>query len=755
MFSFLKSVYHNNFSFVSALDRLKYRLRKNHKLVKRLGKLPCAIEMGTKIQGLILIKQLFIIGSLLGLSLESLATSTVTPAIEPTKMQSVTTRKLVEMLSSRHYRKQLVDDSLSEAFLEKYLDSLDPARMFFLASDIEEFSKQKHRFDDDFKAGDLTYGFTIYERYRHRLIKRLDDVVSTLSDEKKIFDFTKDELVELDRETSPWPKTAKEADELWDKRLRLSILNQKLSGKEPEKARETLLKRYQNQLKRTSQQSSADVYESLINSLTLLYDPHTNYFSPRTSENFNINMSLSLEGIGAVLQTEDEHTKVVRLVAGGPAHKQGQLKPSDRIVGVGQGTKDEITDVVGLRLDEVVDKIRGKKGSIVRLEILDENDVSKIIAIKRDQVKLEDQAAQKAILEINDNGIKHKVGVIDIPAFYIDFKAARAGDPNYRSTTRDVARLVSELKSEGVSGIVLDLRNNGGGSLQEATQLTDLFINQGPVVQIRSSDGRIARDHRAYSSALYSGPMVVLINRLSASASEIFAGAIQDYKRGLVVGTPSFGKGTVQLLTRMPEGELKLTESKFYRVSGESTQHRGVVPDIYMPVIVNHDDVGESAYDNALPWDTIHAAAHARYFDFSKILPQINHNHEARIQYNPDFIFIKEQFALNNKNSERTHVSLNKKTREAEKSAMEAEALAVENKRRKAKKLPVFATVQDYKDYQENKEKERDANYGSKDSQIDVVDDALLTEAGHVLIDLANALSSHKVAIQAPLQKKR
>lgn len=673
--------------------------------------------------------------------------------IEPTKMQSITTRKLVEMLTSRHYRDRAVNDDLSEAFLEKYLESLDPARMFFLAGDIEEFLKHKHKFDDDFKSGDLNYGFTIYERYRQRLTDRLADVIAKLEDPEVKFAFDKDELVEVERESSPWPVTGKEADELWDKRLRLSLLNQKLSGKEPEKARSTLLKRYKNQLNRVEQQSAADVYESLINSLTLLYDPHTNYFSPRTSENFNINMSLSLEGIGAVLQSEDEHTKVVRLVAGGPAHKQGQLKPADKIVGVGQGKDGEIVDVVGWRLDEVVDLIRGKKGSTVRLEVLNEASESKIIAIKRDQVKLEDQAAQKAVLEVKEGENTYKVGVIDIPAFYIDFKAARAGDPNYRSTTRDVARLVSELKAEGVTGIVLDLRNNGGGSLQEATQLTDLFIDQGPVVQIRSSDGRVARDHRAYSTALYSGPLVVMINRLSASASEIFAGAIQDYNRGLIVGSQSFGKGTVQLLTRMPEGELKLTESKFYRVSGESTQHRGVVPDIHMPVIVDHDEVGESAYDNALPWDTIHAAAHAQYFDFSKLLPELTLKHNLRIKDDPDFIYIKEQFDLKRQNAEQTHISLNEKKRQTEKELLEQQALAIENKRRKAKGDQVFKTVKDYKDYQEAEEEMRNANYGSKDSQIDVKDDAMLTEAGYILIDLAHALDSKSVAIQTPLKK--
>lgn len=699
-----------------------------------------------------MLRKILLSSCLLALAIDASAIPTKN-VIEPTKMQSITTRKLVEMLTSRHYRDRAVNDDLSEAFLEKYLESLDPARMFFLAGDIEEFLKHKHKFDDDFKSGDLNYGFTIYERYRQRLTDRLADVIAKLENPEVKFAFDKDELVEVDRESSPWPTTAKDADELWDKRLRLSLLNQKLSGKEPEKARTTLLKRYKNQLNRVEQQSAADVYESLINSLTLLYDPHTNYFSPRTSENFNINMSLSLEGIGAVLQSEDEHTKVVRLVAGGPAHKQGQLKPADKIVGVGQGKDGEVVDVVGWRLDEVVDLIRGKKGSTVRLEVLTEASESKIIAIKRDQVKLEDQAAQKAVLEVKDGESSYKVGVIDIPAFYIDFKAARAGDPNYRSTTRDVARLVSELKAEGVTGIVLDLRNNGGGSLQEATQLTDLFIDQGPVVQIRSSDGRVARDHRAYSTALYSGPLVVMINRLSASASEIFAGAIQDYNRGLIVGSQSFGKGTVQLLTRMPEGELKLTESKFYRVSGESTQHRGVVPDINMPVIVDHDEVGESAYDNALPWDTIHAAAHARYFDFLKLLPELTLKHNLRIKDDPDFIYIKEQFDLKRKNAEQTHISLNEKKRQTEKELLEQQALAIENKRRKAKGEQLFKTVKEYKDFQDAEEEKQNANYGSKDSQIDVKDDAMLTEAGHILIDLARALETKSVAVQTPLKK--
>ncbi len=690
----------------------------------------------------------------LGLSVAS-AFALAPPSPErltPTPMQSVTTKAILERLSERHYRKLLLDDTLSTAFLREYLDSLDPQRMFFVKTDISEFSANATKFDDDLKKGDLTYTFFIYERFRQRLTSRLRNVIAHLENPATQFTFTTDEMVEIDRKDADWPADIAAADRLWEQRLRLTLLNQKLSGKEPAKAQETLLKRYKNQLQRVEQQKSADVYEMAINAFTLLYDPHTNYMGPRTSENFNINMSLSLEGIGAVLQSEDEYTQVTRLVAGGPAHKQGQLKPLDKIMGVGQGEKGEIVDVVGWRLDEVVDLIRGKKGTYVRLEVLSEDNTTKFISIMRDQVKLEDQASQKAILEIAEGSQVFKIGVIDIPAFYIDFDAYRLGDPNYRSTTRDVARLVTELKAEGVHAIVLDLRNNGGGSLQEATQLTDLFIDQGPVVQIRTADGKVSRDNRAFSNSLYSGPLVVMVNRLSASASEIFAGAIQDYHRGLIIGSQTFGKGTVQQLLRLPEGDLKLTESKFYRVSGDSTQHRGVIPDIQFPATLNHQEVGESAYDTALPWDTIHAAAHATYYNFQGIIPSLQERHAKRTENNPDFIFIREQFSLSERAAQQKMASLNEKKRIAEKTQLENEALAIENKRRLAKKQEPFKTVDAYKDHQENEEKKANANFGSQESQIDTQEDAFLIEAGKIALDLTKLLHDKRVAIETPLK---
>lgn len=665
-----------------------------------------------------------------------------TPALQPTKAQSVTTIDIMDKLSKRHYRDLPIDDKLSIEFLENYLKTLDPGRLYFLQADIDGFMKDKHQHDDHIKKGDLQPGFAIYQVYQKRVTERLEWVLAQLNDPKVNFDFKGNEAVEMDREKAPWPLDNGEADNLWDKRLELSVLNLKLAGKTVDEAKVTLQRRYKNQLHRTTQQNSQDVFETLINSLTVLYDPHTNYFSPRTSENFNINMSLQLEGIGAVLQSEDEHTKVVRLVAGGPADKQGQLKPADKIIGVGQGNDGEIVDVVGWRLDEVVDMIRGKKDTVVRLEVMTTEATPKVVAIRRGTVKLEDQAAQKAVIEISDGERKHKVGVIEIPAFYHDFEAYRRGDQNFRSTTRDVANLLRELQDEEVAGIILDLRNNGGGSLQEATMLTDLFIDQGPVVQIKEADGRISQHNRSRSRALYRGPLIVMINRLSASASEIFAGAIQDYHRGIIVGTQSFGKGTVQLLSDLPEGQLKLTESKFYRVSGDSTQHRGIIPDISMPALIDSEEVGESAYETALPWDQIAPAKHGKYFDFSQLLPTLDKLHQERSRQDPDIILLQEQVALMMRTKERTQVSLNEKVRIQEKEDLEREQMVMENKRRGAKGLKPFENLEAYRAYEKEEEANAEKLAAEARPGIDTESDALLNEAGYILIDMVELMKT-------------
>ncbi len=668
-------------------------------------------------------------------SVQSYATTHASTALAPTKAQSETTKDIIEKLSKRHYRNLQLDDSLSESFLNDYLVSLDPARLYFVKSDIDTFYKHKADHDDFLKAGNLQPGFDIYAVYRQRVEARLNWVLAQLRDEDVKFEFDSKDYVEIDRKDSPWPATAAEADELWRQRLKLSVLNLVLADKTVEEARETLERRYTNQLKRTSQQKSHDVFETLINAFTTLYDPHTNYFSPRTSENFNINMSLQLEGIGAVLQSEDEHTKVVRLVPGGPAARQGELQPADKIVGVGQGDKGEIVDVVGWRLDEVVELIRGKKDSVVKLEVVSLDAKPKVVEIKRGTVQLEDQAAQKAVLEVSDGERMRKLGVINIPAFYHDFAAFRRGDANYRSTSRDVARLLSELQQQDVEGIILDLRNNGGGSLQEATMLTDLFIDQGPVVQIREASGNISQTNRSRSRAVYRGPLVVMINRLSASASEIFAGAIQDYRRGVVVGSQSFGKGTVQLLSDLPEGQLKLTESKFYRVSGDSTQHRGVIPDIAMPMLIDKEAVGESAYPNALPWDRITPAKHGVYFNFEDMMPTLAKLHTERAANDPDLVNINDRLELVQRNRNRKTVSLNHQERILEKEQMELEQMALENKRRKAKGLEVFASLKAFQEHGEE-EKKKDALATAPKPAIDVESDALLQEAGYIMLDV-------------------
>ena len=438
-------------------------------------------------------------------------------AIEYTQSQRETVVELVEQLEERHYAKLKYDDTLSSQHLDAYIDSLDGSKMFFTAADIKEFEQYRQVMDDQLPEGNLDAGYNIFNRFHQRLQTRLSSVLADLPATVEAMDFTVDEYYDLDTDERQWAASDAELDDRWRKHLKNQVLSLRLAEKPAEEIPETLERRYRNQLKRVEQYNSQDVFQIYANALTELYDPHTNYFSPRRSENFNINMSLSLEGIGAVLQLEDEYTKVSRLVPKGPAYKQGELQPSDRIVGVGQGDEGRIEDVIGWRLDEVVELIRGPKDSTVRLEVIPAKskttDERKIISIVRNKVKLEEQAAQKQILEIPNGEQTLKVGVIDIPAFYIDFEAMRRGDKDYKSTTRDVKRLLQELQEEDIDGLVVDLRNNGGGSLQEANELTGLFIEYGPTVQIRHSSRRVWRDGKRLRSDYYEGPLVVLINR--------------------------------------------------------------------------------------------------------------------------------------------------------------------------------------------------------------------------------------------------
>jgi carboxyl-terminal processing protease len=621
---------------------------------------------------------------------------------EPTAAQSNTLKAMIDELEDSHYVDRRYDDSMSQAHLEAYLDRLDPSRLFLTAADITEFSKWQTFLDDLGKDGDLDPAFHIYNTYAAQAEARLTQVIEELPDLVANFNYDVDEYTEADPTERAWASDDEALTERWRKRLKSQALSLKLADKPADEIAPTLVKRYENQLMRLGQNNQQDVFAVYANALTTQFDPHTSYFSPRRAENFDIDMSLSFEGIGAVLQNEDEYVKVVRIVPAGPADKQSDLKPSELIVGVGQGDSGALTDVIGWRLDDVVDMIRGPRDTTVRLEVIpsaSRSDERRLLTITRNQVKLEEQAAQKKVIEINDvQGNPRKIGIIDIPAFYLDFDAYRRGDPEFKSTTRDVARLIHELNQESIDGLVIDLRNNGGGSLREANELTGLFIEYGPTVQIRSASSRVYRDGKRRRGPYYDGPVAVMINRLSASASEIFAGALQDYGRAVIVGDRSFGKGTVQTLLELPEGQLKVTESKFYRISGDSTQHRGVVPDISFPSLLQHDEIGESAYDNALDWDRIAPIRYRDYGAVSSILPILAKRHSERAMDNPDFQYILDQQVLAEDIRSEELVSLNETERRVEREQQEADYLAIENTRRLAKGESLLSSLDELLD---------------------------------------------------------
>jgi len=668
--------------------------------------------------------------------------------LEPTREEAITTQQIMSNLLRGHYERKRLNNDLSSEVLNTLLDDLDGTHSYFLASDIEEFEQFRNHLDEALSRGDMKPAFYIYNRFQQRVSERLSFMLNELEKKAKDYDFKSKEVLELDREETPWASTRAELDQLWRKRLKNSMLNLRLAGKEDEDILELLAKRYQNQLNRVHQSRPVDAYQTFMNAVTRTFDPHTQYFSPRNSENFNINMSLSLQGIGAVLQTEDEHTKVVRLVPGGPAFKAGNLEPEDKIIGVAQGD-EEMVDVIGWRLDEVVDLIRGPKSSTVRLEILSGAAATaepKTIAIVRDEVKLEEQSAQKEVIEIQDGKDTRRIGVIDIPTFYIDFEGRMNNLPDYRSTTRDVRRLVNELLDEKIDGLIIDLRSNGGGSLEEAINLTGLFIPTGPVVQVRGARGDVDVLRDRDPEVLYAGPMTVLVNRLSASASEIFAGAIQDYGRGLVIGGQTFGKGTVQSLRPLTEGQLKITQAKFYRVSGDSTQNQGVIPDIMFPSLFDKDKIGESALEKALPWDTIKPARETKSNPVRSKLSRLKELHEERINDNPDFIFVREQKALVSEMRDKTQVSLNEEERKAEREENDRRRLALENKRRKAKGMPELASLDDP---EEDEKPEGDEEKAKSDEEKDDEEpDAMLIETGNILLDYMRMSSPGMTALR-------
>ncbi|MET0280483.1 MAG: carboxy terminal-processing peptidase [Steroidobacteraceae bacterium] len=625
-------------------------------------------------------------------------------ALAPAERQRLLARRIGVILEQAHYRRASIDDRMSEEIYKRYLESLDNQHSYFLASDIAEFDAYKQRFDDMIRTGDVEPAFAMYARLQQRNHERIDHALALLATEP---DFSVDETFEFDRTKAAWPASKSELDELWRKRVKSDSLSLVLAGKTWEETSETLRKRYERVLKASEKVTADEVFENLMNAYARTFDPHSNYFSARNSEEYRIQMSLSYEGIGATLQTEDDYASIVNLLPGGPAAVAGTLGIKDRITGISQAKDGPFEDVIGWRLDDVVQKIRGKGGTLVRLQVLPAGAApgtpEKVVELTRGKVTLEGQAAKKERRLITRNGKQLSIGVINVPSFYRDVDEESKGGEDYRSTTRDVARLIGELRKEGpLDGLILDLRGDGGGFLPEATALTGLFIDKGPVVQLKDYTGRVEVLDDPTAGTTYDGPLVVLIDRYSASASEIFAGAIQDYGRGYIVGQRSFGKGTVQNLipldrwTQKPvEGQLTVTIGKFYRVTGESTQHRGVEPDIPLPSSIPLDEVGESSLEAALPWDRI-AAANFQRVNTGAAQPTavaLDRSEAARGKSDPDFRWLVDSIAVSEKLREQKTLSLNLAQRKAERESLDADRLRLENGRRKALGKSVFPTL--------------------------------------------------------------
>ena len=704
--------------------------------------------------------------------------------LKPSGEQSKVIREIAARLRRYHFIDITLDDQLSSRLFDKYLERLDPRRHIFLQADIEEFSGYRHQLDDALRSRNLEPAYRIFNRYRKRAIERLEKEITQLAAHIEAFDFTRDESILLERDEEPYAATAAAADDLWRKQIKSQVLDMFLTAEPPEKIRETIGKRLRERLRQLQQSKSQDVFSLYMNSYTELYDSHTNYMSPSSAENFNINMSLSLEGIGAMLRSRDEYTEVVSLVPGGPADKQGDLAPGDRIIAISQGEEQPVEEIIGWRLDDIISRIRGPRGSRVLLSVLPAGEQSleavKVVPIVRNRVQLSEQGASKRIVELERNGRIFTLGIIDLPSFYLDFQAMQRREPDYRSTSRDVARILEELQEADVDGVIVDLRDNGGGSLLEANSLVGLFIDKGPTVQVRHSVRRLSRQGKFRPSPHYAGSLAVLINRLSASASEIFSGAIQDYGRGVVIGAPSFGKGTVQSLHRLSSGQMKITDAKFYRISGDSTQRRGIVPDVLYPSLYDAQDYGESVHENTLPWDRITPLRHRRYYRIFAVRPELQARHARRTAQHPEFVYLTRRAAYQQKKREQSKsLSLNKELRQRKHLLEKNEQEALKQLRRTQERSAgaqaaigpetaaedghqpdtgastVRDTVSDDSAQQVSAAAAADdAPHSSKQADADQeqkeVSDPLLLEAGEILIDSMELLADDDAVPRSP-----
>ncbi len=617
---------------------------------------------------------------------------------------------VTQFIQRSHYNHVAVDDDLSSRVLDRYIESLDGNRMYLLAGDVAYFDQYRDQLDDFVKNKPLDPVYDMFQVYRTRVRERYEHALTMLNIEP---DFTIDESFQFDRSEAPWAESSEQLDEIWRKRVKNDALRHVLNDKTWDETREILEKRYKRLLRRMEQVNSDDVFEGFMNAFAHTLDPHSSYLSPRNSEEYRIQMSLSYFGIGASLQPDDDYVKIINIIPGGPADIDGSLKANDLITGVAQGEDGEIVDVVGWRLDDVVDLIRGPADSIVRLQVIPADAMpgsgENVIALTRGQVKLEEQAAKSDIVTVPHEGREWRIGVIEVPSFYRDYRALSSGDKDFTSTTRDVKRLIGELEDDGIDGLIMDLRGNGGGHLTEATALSGLFIDNGPVVQLRNSNGRISRldDPDPVARVAYDGPLAVLVDRFSASASEIFAAAIQDYRRGVIIGQQTFGKGTVQNLYSLdqymsPElagdkglGQLTLTIGKYYRVTGESTQHRGVDPDIALPSAIDAEQIGESVRDSALPWDTIQTTRFRAGAPLDDTIQSLTVSHTERSELDPNYQWLIGGIRDYEEARSRNTVALNIETRKAERENEMLRRLERENERRKSLNLDPVESLED------------------------------------------------------------
>jgi carboxyl-terminal processing protease len=732
-----------------------------------------SFSLSTKMTTKGLVGALFLLG-ILGLPISGQAQQpTWLPAEIPLDLDSIyeplspelgyerTTRQILDQLKRYHYDKITLDDAFADTMMDGYLKILDGARYYFTAEDVAHFDTYRTTLDELLQKGDVRVGFEMFNLYQKRIEERLLTAIKTVENPNHDYQFDLNESIEFDRSETPWAENEAALRELWRKQVKSAVLNLKLTDKPMDEVFETLSKRYRSQLSQVLKTKPLDVYQRYMDAMTFSFDPHSQWYAPRAAENFNMSMRLSLEGIGAVLTTEDEYTKVVSIVTGGPADLTGELHPADKIIGVAQGD-ESFVDVIGWRVDDVVELVRGEKGSVVRLNVIPSSSQSsidaKVINITRDTVKLEDSSAKKEIVEITDDFGAHRIGVITLPAFYIDFEALQRRDPEYKSTTRDVHKLIDELKEENIEGLIIDLRQNGGGSLSEANSLAGLFITRGPTVQVRDADRNNIVQGDSDPTVVYDGPLAVLVNRLSASASEIFAGAIQDYQRGIVVGSQTFGKGTVQELLKVDEGQLKITRAKFYRISGASTQHQGVMPDIILPDLYDAaEDIGESSLPTALPWDTIDPHYYRAYSNLKQQVPTLAEASSERMSKDPDFTHIREQITHMLERRDRNELTLNEVALKADREAEDAWRLAAENRRRAAKGMELLDEIDDVNDEEssgvrasavDNSSQVEEANNLSQvdessvpteqdDSESDDKElDPYYKETAHILLDL-------------------